>query len=153
VRRMDVALKLLRDALKQPLGSGALELHGNARILRLKGFAKLFADRKIHRRIKYHLGFLARRLDQRRSDRHRGWRLRACRRGEQGAYRQRARALQQVAAGKAWFFHRLLLPACYRLSARQRSAGKVSQTSVPFGTAFSVGVTIRKVVPSCASTM
>ena len=42
---------------------------------------------------------------------------------------------------------------CYRLSARQRSGGSVSQTSVPLGTLVSVGVVTRNAVPSATSTM
>ncbi|GCC44576.1 hypothetical protein chiPu_0028564 [Chiloscyllium punctatum] len=41
----------------------------------------------------------------------------------------------------------------YRLSARQRSGGKFSQTSRPFSTAVSVGVVTRSEVPSGVSTM
>jgi hypothetical protein len=41
----------------------------------------------------------------------------------------------------------------YRLSARQRSIGNVSQTSVPFGTAVFVEVMMRSTVPSDVSTM
>ncbi len=47
----------------------------------------------------------------------------------------------------------LLAQSLYRLSARQRSGGSVSQTSVPLGTAVSVGVVTRNAVPSAASTM
>ena len=50
--------EFLVDPLEQPLGAGALDLHGNARIFRLERLAELLADRKIHRRIQDHLGFL-----------------------------------------------------------------------------------------------
>src|SRR5882757_6679302 len=51
-----------------------------------------------------------------------------------------------------FFFIASSLPG-YRLSARQRSGGRKSQTSLPLATAFSVAVTIRNVVPSDVSTM
>ena len=53
-----------------------------------------------------------------------------------------------------WFFHsRPPVSCCYRLSARQRSGGSVSQTSLPLGTLVSVGVVTRNAVPSDVSTM
>ena len=72
-------------------------------------------------------------------------------RSEHGAQCQRRGALQNIASGN--IFALSSRPPCYRLSARQRSGGSVSQTSVPRGTAFSVDVTTRKVVPSGVSTM
>jgi len=47
------------------------------------------------------------------------------------------RTLQKAASGKSCHAHRVRIPS-YRLSARQRSGGSVSQTSAPLGTAFSV---------------
>ena len=145
----DAGGKFLRDPLEQPLRAGALDLHGNAGIFCLERLAELLADRKVHRGIQHHLGFLVRRVDQLRRD---GLGRRRLRRGQATRTRFQARARSSafkiVAPGKLFALHRVISASCYRLNARQRSGGSVSQTSVPLGTAFSVDVTTRNVVPS-----
>ena len=94
----DVAGEFLVDPLKQPLGAGALDLHGDAGIGGLERLAEFFADRQVHRRIEDQLAFLLRRFHQRRRDRDRLGRLGANGRGEYGSGRQRDRALQDVAS-------------------------------------------------------
>ena len=68
---------------------------------------------------------------------------------------KRGRAFDDVASGKvsAASSRPSTFASCYRLSARQRSGGSVSHTSVPLGTAVSVDVMTRNVVPSDVSTM
>src|SRR6202011_4153313 len=110
--------------------------------------------RQVHGGIQHHLGFLLRRFDQLRRDRLRRRRFGASRRREHGSERERGRAFQNVASGNFFLIHRVLLSASgYRLSARQRSGGRKSQTSLPFATAVSVDVTMRNVVPSDVSTI
>jgi hypothetical protein len=80
----------------QPFGAGTLDLHLDSRIFRLERLGELLADRKIHRRIQDHLGFLARGLDQFGRDRCGRRRRGAGRGGEHGSQRQRRGALQRA---------------------------------------------------------
>jgi hypothetical protein len=137
VRGVDVGAEFLFDPLKQPLGACALDLDLDSRILGLEGLAELFPDRQIHRRIKHDPAVFPRRLDQLRCDCRRIRRSRLQRRCKQRKAK-RSRSADDFAPG--------------RLSARQRSAGSVSQTSVPRGTLICVDVTARNVVPSDVST-
>src|SRR4029077_18418337 len=143
--------KFLFDALKQSLGAGALDLHLDLGILRLEGLSEFLPHRQIHRGIEHHLAFLFCCLDQLWRDRlHlRGSSLRG--RGENRQAKRR-RSLDDVAPGWSCPSHPRPLRD-YRLSARQRSAGSVSQTSVPGATAVRVEVTARNTVPSEVSTM
>ena len=140
------------DPLEQPLRAGTLDLHLDARIFRLERLAELLADRKIHRGIQHHLGFLGGGLDQRRRDRRRRRRRGADGRGEHGPERQRGRALHEPLRmsrlENSRCFHRVLAFVIIGSARGSARGGSVSQTSVPLGTAFSVGVTTRNVVPS-----
>jgi hypothetical protein len=65
----DVTGIFLADALEQPLGAGALDPYGDARILCFEGFGEFLGDRQVGRGVVDHLPFLLRRFDQGRRDR------------------------------------------------------------------------------------
>ena len=61
---VDVAALLLPDALKDPLGSGALDARGNARISCLECPGQFLRDVELERAVEGNLAFLARGFDQ-----------------------------------------------------------------------------------------
>jgi len=150
---VDVAIEFLGDALEQPLGAGALDLHGDAGIGRLKRLAELFADRRSIDEYRITLAsFFAASISCGVIETGRG-RFGAHRRRKYGAKRTVVAPLRMSRLEVFAFSSRPRFVSCYRLSARQRSGGKVSQTSLPLATAVSVGVVTRKAVPSAVSTM
>ena len=87
VDRLDAAALLLGDALENSLGAGALDPHGDPRILGLENLRQPFGGGELQRRIECDLAFLARGLDQSRRHRGRRWRRRPQRLGEHQAGR------------------------------------------------------------------
>src|SRR5437763_17075634 len=112
----------------------------------------LIPNRQVHRGMQHHLAFLLGGLDQLRRDRYRRRHLGAGGACEYRRQRKRARASENIASRNFYVLHRVLCQS-HRVSARQRSGGSVSQTSMPLATAFSVEVTTRKELPSEVSTM
>jgi hypothetical protein len=94
---VDVAGIFLADALKHPLGAGALDPHLDAAEFLLEGASDFLRDRKVDRGVPDHLAFFFRRFDQLRRDRLGRRRLGADGRCEHGSERQRGRGFEDVA--------------------------------------------------------
>ena len=108
VNRLDAAALLLRDALEDALGAGALDAHGDAWIFCLEGPRDAFGDVEFERAVEGKLALLARRLDQGR--RHARSRRRGCphRLGEHRCRDRRSRHFQKIASRPSRAPHRRL---------------------------------------------
>ena len=98
VDRLDAAALLLRDALENPLGAGALDAHGDAGIFGLEYPRQPLGGGKLQRRVKRDLAFLARGFDQCRRHRRRRRRRGPQRLGEHQARGGCRRYLEHVAS-------------------------------------------------------
>jgi len=94
---LDAAALLLRDALKNPLGAGAFDTHGDAGISGLEYPGQTLGGGKLQRRVKRDLGFLPRGYKQCRRHRRRRWRRGPQRLGEHQARGGCRRDLEHVA--------------------------------------------------------
>src|SRR5262245_66493309 len=100
IDRVDATVLLMADALEDPLGPGALDPHGDARIFRLEGLAQLFRYVELERGGERELALPARGLDQDRSHR-RGFRRRGLERLPENRARGRGgRGFQHVTPGQ-----------------------------------------------------